>query len=431
MGLSPSRALTNVVLVATAFIWYYLAYSILKQLIVTLQATDETLLVLGINVTCIAIAAIISSLAADRLGRREKFLTLWMFLGILLALMPLSGVPSTLIGLMIVSVVFGAYFGLGMPIVMGFFSQSTGYENRAKLGGIIFLAIGFGSFLIDSLVIPDITLASVALSIIQIVGLLVFIKFKRNNALSSDVKNVAYFNVLSSRSLLLFLVPWSIFNIVNYMTVPVISGLSQGEQLVYDFASFENIIIAIFALVTGFLADSIGRKRLAIFGFAAFGVGYAALGLIQDSSRWYIHTIADGIAWGTLHVLFLFTLWGDLARDQKSEKFYVIGSLPFVFTNFITLILKPLTSGIPPEALFSFASFFLFLAVLPLFYAPETLPEKVMKDRDLQSYVEKAKQKAQKEAEKSQKRSSDKTEKEETEETPEDEEARKLAEKYY
>jgi len=79
------------------------------------------------------------------------------------------------------------------------------------------------------------------------------------------------------------------------------------------------------------------------------------------------------------------------------------------------------------------ASFFLFLAVIPLMYAPETLPEKAMKDRDLKSYTEKALEKAQKEAEKSQKKQPDKTEKgkEEPKETPEDAEARKLAEKYY
>jgi len=32
----------------------------------------------------------------------------------------------------------------------------------------------------------------------------------------------------------------------------------------------------------------------------------------------------------------------------------------------------------------------LFLAVLPLVYAPETLPEKQMKDRELKNYIDKA-----------------------------------------
>ena len=67
-------------------------------------------------------------------------------------------------------------------------------------------------------------------------------------------------------------------------------------------------------------------------------------------------------------------------------------------------------------------------------YAPETLPEKAIKDRDLKSYVEKARKVAQKEEEQKQKK------KEKNQEAPEDEkeednkeydEARKLAEKYY
>lgn len=45
---------------------------------------------------------------------------------------------------------------------------------------------------------------------------------------------------------------------------------------------------------------------------------------------------------------------------------------------------------------FPFASFFLFIAVLPLFYAPETLPEKIMKKRELTIYVEKAQEIAEK-----------------------------------
>jgi len=436
MGLRPRLAATNVVLVASAFIWYYLAYSILQQLIRTLQVTSETLLVLGINVTCIAATAVIGSLLADKFSRRDNILTLWMLGGIFVSLVPFFGVSSTFSGLLIVSAIFGGYFGLGMPAVMGYFSLSTGCENRGRLGGIIFLIIGFAFYSVESLAVGNISLASGVLALVQIVSLLLFLKFKPNSLPSSKQKSTSYSAVLSNRPLLLFLIPWFIFNMVNYMTIPVISGLSEGYAFLNTLNILENIIIAIVAVVTGFLADSRGRKRLAISGFALLGVGYAAIGLFQGSFGWYIYTVADGVAWGILNVLFLFTLWGDLAQDKKSEKFYVIGSLPFLFSNFMTRLLTPLISNIQPVALFSFASFFLFLAVLPLFYAPETLPEKVMKDKDLQSYVEKAKQKVQKEAEKSQKEHPEAEKenekgKEEPEETPEDTEARKLAEKYY
>ena len=67
-------------------------------------------------------------------------------------------------------------------------------------------------------------------------------------------------------------------------------------------------------------------------------------------------------------------------------------------------------------------------------YAPETLPEKTLKDRDLKSYVEKANKAVLKKNEKSKMRKIRKKQK--TLKTEEDrrtnfKEARKLAEKYY
>ena len=99
-------------------------------------------------------------------------------------------------------------------------------------------------------------------------------------------------------------------------------------------------------------------------------------------------------------------------------------------------MLSPLLTAIDTTLVFSFASVFLFLAVLPLIYAPETLPEKLMKDRDLKSYVENAKKKAQKETDKVHKKeklhiiqAEGKTQ--ESENSSEIEDAVKLAEKYY
>jgi accessory gene regulator protein AgrB len=43
-----------------------------------------------------------------------------------------------------------------------------------------------------------------------------------------------------------------------------------------------------------------------------------------------------------------------------------------------------------PNNFFSFASFFLFIAVLPLFYAPETLAEKKIRELELKNYAKRA-----------------------------------------
>lgn len=74
----------------------------------------------------------------------------------------------------------------------------------------------------------------------------------------------------------------------------------------------------------------------------------------------------------------------------------------------------------------------MFLAVLPLVYAPETLPEKHMKERELKNYLDKAKKIASKESEKKPKQEKETEAIEAKEENRKDQdEARKLAEKYY
>jgi hypothetical protein len=55
-----------------------------------------------------------------------------------------------------------------------------------------------------------------------------------------------------------------------------------------------------------------------------------------------------------------------------------------------------IADAIAPAAVFSLAAFFLFLAVMPLMYAPETLPEKKIQERELRVYLEKAKKVKQK-----------------------------------
>ena len=152
---------------------------------------------------------------------------------------------------------------------------------------------------------------------------------------------------------------------------------------------------------------------------------------------WYFYTVFDGITWGILLCYFVVCIWGELNPNASTDKYYAIGILPFFISEFLSIVLTNYISlDISPYALFSFIAFFLFIAVLPLLYAPETLPEKIMKDRELKGYVEKALKKVQKETDKSRKKDSAKPEKtneerKNNEETPEYKEARKLAEKYY
>ena len=437
LGISPLLAAANLVLVASSFAWYYLAFAVLQNLMDILKTTtSETLAVMGINVGAIAVTAVIGSFMGERTQKRESILLAWMFGGIFVSLIPFLFVPSTFGELAIISIIFGAYFGLGMPPTMGYFAASTTPENRARLGGIAYLAIALSIFLLGSLAGENVASSGIVLATIRLTGLLLFNWTRRRNTPLQHAGRSSYFRIITSKSVLLFLIPWLVFNLVDYMTIPAVE-LTQGTEYLRSVTLYEAVFIAIFSLVAGFLADSLGRKRLAILGFALLGGGYAAVSFSPSTYGWYVYTVADGFAWGIFNVLFLFTVWGDLAQEQHGEKLYVVGSLPFLFSNFMRLLFGPFVSSIAPVALFSLASFFLFIAVLPLVYAPETLPEKIMKDRDLKSYVEKAMKKMQSETEK---KRSDVREKSENcveftvkteEETDEYEAAQKLAEKYY
>jgi Sec-independent protein translocase protein TatA len=166
------------------------------------------------------------------------------------------------------------------------------------------------------------------------------------------------------------------------------------------------------------------------------GLSYSILGFFNDTPAWYVHIVMNGISWGILYVLFVVTIWGDLSHGAPSDKFYALGVSPFFISKMLQLTIdSQMVAAIPITAIFSFTALFLFLAVLPLIYAPETLPEKTMKDRELKGYIEKAKKEVakaqQKEDESKQCENKDEDETVEFKVNQEDDEkARELAEKY-
>jgi MFS family permease len=181
------------------------------------------------------------------------------------------------------------------------------------------------------------------------------------------------------------------FSIINFAEAPILEKVFGVES--FTFAIFsEYVFIGIFAFIGGVVADSAGRKRIAIIGFVMIGVEYAALSVFSHyHEALYLFMSLDGITWGLFFSVFFTAVWGDLGEGYEKEKYYVLGGLPFLLANFVSILISPYIGIISPTAAFSFASFFLFLAVIPLMYAPETLPEKHIRERELRSYIEKAK----------------------------------------
>ncbi len=436
-------AAASVIVLATAFIWYLLAFNGIKEILNQQNASvSETLLIVGLNTAGIAIAGLLGTFIVGRLKNRRIFLYCWQIIGIALSILPLGLNITNMTNLAVISLTFGAYFGFGMPATMGYYSSLTTVENRGKMSGLTFLIFG-ATFAITGLTALDSVLyLCIILVAVRLISLLVFHSInhvkEKAEELNKEKSNPTYGKVISNKAFILYFVPWCLFALINFMTIPIQSHIYSSESSYVFLTSIENIVIAFVAVASGFVADRWGRKRQSIIGFIMLGIGYAVIGLFSANNAdmllaSIIFTVTDGIAWGIFNVLFLFTIWGDLAQNGNSDKIYFLGALPYLSSYFMQLFFTPFLSEIAVTTIFSFASVFLFLAVLPLVYAPETLPEKVMKDKDLKSYVESAKKKAQKDAEKAQQKeqSSSNQETEPPEDNKNYEDAKKLAEKYY
>jgi MFS family permease len=439
LGSKAKLATANVFLVANAFVWYLSVFSFLRNAlsIPGKFSGSESLSILGINFLGVGISAFLSSYIIYRYQRRLSFLRYWMLFGVALSLAPLVINLGTFTSLMTISALLGVYFGIGMPVCMGYFAAETEAGNRARMGGFIILLIGVGFLGLNSFGSGDVGLTALVLGLWRGAGLIVTFLLKPTEKQIVHREKMSYRSVIANKSFLLYFVPWVMFSLVNDLTFPVNQNYFPAE-FIRNSAMIENILAGVFGVFGGFFADAAGRKRLTLAGFALLGVGYGALGLFPGNEFvWWFYTSVDGVAWGFFSMIFLITVWGDLAQGKSSEKLYALGSVPYLLSNFTRLTLGSYVAAtVTTEAtVFSFASFFIFIAVLPLFYAPETLPEKTMKDRELKHYIEKAKKEVAKahEQENDDKQCEDKDE-EDVEfqvNQEDDEKARQLAEKYY
>ena len=375
----------------------------------------------GAYVVAIAISAVIGGTLIPR--ARRTGLALWIAFGAamsaLMAAMPTNQLPINLL----FSFLLGFSIGIGLPSALAYFADATRIEKRGLCGGITWGAVGFGILAVATLV--TMTQTAVGLELLAAwrgFGLLFFVllsKGKQVNPLAQ--RSQSYKQILERRELILYLIPWIMFSLINFIEFPILTKLFGGFAAYVNF--IEYAITGVFALIGGFFADRSGRKRVVITGFIILGINYAMLSLFAANPlAWDLFPCLAGAAWGFFAVVFFMTLWGDLAGEGKKEKYYILGGLPYLLASFMTSVIQPYTDLIQPTMSFSIGSFFLFVAVLPLMYAPETLPETLMKNRDFKSYAEKALDKAMKEARKTQKKNNKRTQKN-TNETDEANEA--------
>ena len=383
-----------VVLVSNAFTWYFATYFLMAGFIDGLHLNYlETIAIWTIDSGGAALAALLVTSQTNRLRDRERFLILWMVLGIVSSIAPLFMGTTSFLGLVLIASLWGVSFGLGMPLSMEYYAGNSTLKNRGRTGGAALLVSYLGIFGFGFIRNYDLNTLVLSLAVWRAIGLALFCILKNKRTTQPKMTGTtSYASILKERSFILYFIPWFLFSLINYLNIPILRSLFGREFA--DWSSLiEGVILGVVAVIGGFMCDSIGRKRIIVSGFVTIGLGYALLSVFPYSTvSWYFYTIADGIAWGMFGVAFLMVLWGDLAYEKPSRKYYALGGLPFLFANLLQVLIgDDLAKSISVYTVFPLTSLFLFLAVLPLIYAPETLPEKELKERELRQYIDKAK----------------------------------------
>ena len=386
-------------LLVNAFTWLFFLRLIVEQTINTnymIEQPNALTLIWSAFYLSIIGFGIIGAVVSKRFSR-TKFLRFWIILGVIASLLPVMFNSFTVTNLAVVSAILGASFGIGMPSCLALFAETTKVDNRGRVGGITFLVVSLVAPLLaasfGSLKLTTTTIAIICATW-RGIGLGVYYLEPKKEDVSA-VTRTSYISIIRDRPFLLYFLAWLMFSIVDVMESSFFKK-TVGEDLFNTMSLLEPAIATFFILIAGIMCDWIGRKKIVLSGFVALGAAYAVMGFFHSNVfSWYLYSIVDGAAWGIFYLTFILILWGDLSQQGSREKYYALGSVPFFISYIIEQLmpedLVPTVNGEPIIFLaFSLAAFFLFLAVLPLIFAPETLPEKKMELRRLKSFAEEA-----------------------------------------
>jgi MFS family permease len=383
--ISSKKFIAIVLLYSSTFSWFFFFYAHDLDVFSSLGLGNAGSLTFFFEQTLflssVAIFAVIGSLISEKYSRR-KLLMYWITLGVL-ATASLWAVQGILLFLLSTALI-GISFGLGFPVVQAFLSESTAIEERARVSGIVILAF----FII-------VIIAEAFASLIGVILLSVILRSIGFFALALDPfdrekgKEVSWGKIFSNKDFVFYLFPWVMFNVANGLVYFVWFRIPPDFEWASALGNILHLLgTGLCALISGVMADRLGRKQPIIIGLVMLGVSYGILGLALSPESWLFYLTFSGFAWGFIMVVY-FAVPGDLAFPGSQERFYALmGVLPFILFMSFSGIVDLIRTGPPVSVLSPILSIILFLSVVPVLRARETLSEKEMREREVREYLE-------------------------------------------
>jgi MFS family permease len=330
-----------------------------------------------------AFSAIVGSLISRRINSRKLLLS-WITLGVISTalLAVFQGIFLTLLS----SILLGFSLGLGFPCCAAFLADCTATEERARVSGIVILL----TFIMAFIATAAISILNIGLLAGIIVSLVVrstsYVALFLDDCKRPIEKEKSWSSIIGDREFAFYLFPWIMFNVTAGIVWWMIPQSSEYAPFVAIGTVLRMVCVAIFGLVSGVVADYFGRKQPIVIGLVMLGTSFLLLGLVPSPPTVLIYLLTSGIAWGSFLAVYL-AVPGDLAFSGSKEKYYALGTvLPLI----IELGLSNTTSSyVPANELAPILSIILFLSIIPILRARETLSEGKMYERKIKEHVKK------------------------------------------
>jgi|WetSurMetagenome_2_1015567.scaffolds.fasta_scaffold09225_2 MFS family permease len=334
-------------------------------------------------------SAIVGSFVAKKINRTNLLLS-WIAIGVFatVSLMLFQGT----VFLVVSSLVLGLSLGFGLPSSMAFITECTVVEERARISGAIILVtfiLGFTTLAVIRILHLDVASSILLFAAVRAVSFFA-LTIDKCDGKDERVTGKPRLPTVAYKEFLYYLSPWIMFCVAAGLASNLIPNTAEYESAISLGTYLRYVCIAVFGLLSGIIADRIGRKQPIIIGLIMLGVSFALLGFNMSPNTVLIYLTISGVAWGAFFVIFL-TIPGDLSVRGTREKFYAIGYI-------LPLAILFALSAIPGIAIFStfsassFAqilSIILFVAIIPVLRAKETLPSRKVDERKMKEHLAK------------------------------------------
>lgn len=367
--------------------WYYGFSVYVLRFIVGSSPETLSMHVAGFNLVAV-VALILSAAIADKMDT-AKALYSW-------SLISASGTafiyfaPNGLWRLLFYYLL-GVAFGVGQVMFYRYFTILTAIEERGRIGGLL-ASVTLAVFPLAIALAEGLDFSgTIALCIVLNLGVLAI---RLSNPRESSILTLReYRNEPQSeeRTILLYMVPWVIFTLVNATLQKSISSFNLqyfSQSAVVYFVLFQTVGGCFGAIMGGIFADFFGRKVSLALGLTLYGLSSALSGIMRTYETVFFAHLINGYNWGIFLTLYQLVVWGDLCTAKKCARLYSLGLGIFHISTAIGYFFTPAILQLPLAVASLSSCLLIFLSNVPLILAPELLPSSFREKIRLKLYVD-------------------------------------------